>query len=126
MSCEQFDGDVNQTVNLSEVSEDIHRLIISELVGSSPSAVLNLAKTSQTLRDAALPFVYRDIVLEKGPKGSGKNIAYKTMMNIFRKDKPSQIARHIRSITVRGDVPSDDLMAVLDHIADGGRLQTIK
>ena len=126
MSCELFDGDVKQTFGMSDLPEDVHRLIISELEVSSPSAVLDLAETSRTLRDAALPFVYRDIVLEIGPKGSRKNTAYKAMMGMFRTDEPSEIARHIRTITVLHDVPSEDLMAVLNHIAVSGRLQTIK
>lgn len=121
----------SQDVTLATVPEDIHYLIASELMASaSPSAVLALAQSSRALRGTALQFAYRDLVLTQGAEGSKTRRAYDALLRMFRSsaeaDAEGEVARHVRSVTVRGKVPAQDLEVVVGRIADVGVLRKLK
>ncbi|KAF2449693.1 hypothetical protein P171DRAFT_460880 [Karstenula rhodostoma CBS 690.94] len=112
-----------QKVGLNDVPEDIHHLILSELVDSSPSTLLSVSQSSKTLQDAALPYMYRHLKLHQAPKGSKELLAYETLLDKFRGAAAKDIARHVRNITVQDQVPSEDLILILEKIVAFGRLR---
>jgi hypothetical protein len=118
-------GIAGQTINLNVVPEDIHRLILSELSEASPTDVINVAQSSVTLRDAALPFIYRNITLSTGSK-SEEQVAYQALVQNFREDEHGQLARHVRSITVKNEVSSQDLLVILNKVSQHGNLRSLK
>jgi hypothetical protein len=120
------DGITGQAVNLNVVPEDIHHLIMTEVAGTSPTDVLNVAHSSVTLRDAALPFIYRNVTLTRGLKKSEEQKRYQALVENFRGDEQGHIAKHVRTITVTNDVPSDDLIMMLNKVAQHGDLQSLK
>lgn len=99
--------------NLGTLNTDIVYLILSELDISSRLAVAHLAQTSRALREAALPFVHRHLVLKTG---SVKKI---------RDDAEECVSKHVRTITVKDKIPEKDLIFVLERIAQHGRLRTL-
>jgi hypothetical protein len=117
---------LNQSAGLERTPEDVHYLIASELMGSSPLAVLSLGQTCTVLRQAALPFVYRNLVMSTGTGNSWKKRAYEALIELFRKDEQCKIAQHVRSITVKDEIPEEDLMTVVNKIAECGKLQTLR
>ncbi|CAN9225767.1 unnamed protein product [Alternaria alternata] len=119
------DGITGQAVNLNVVPEDIHHLIMTEVAGTSVGDVLNMAHSSVTLRDAALPFIYRNVTLTRGLKKSEEQRRYQALVENFRRDEQGHIAKHVRSITVTNDVPSDDLIMMLNKVAQHGDLESL-
>lgn len=105
---------------LGDTPEDILRLVLSELLATSPNAVLNLARSSKTLHHAALPFVYRSVVLDR--QGSNKRRSYQALITKFRSDGDRGLARHVRRLTVQDDIPPEDLMLILNKIDQCGKL----
>ncbi|KAH6858789.1 hypothetical protein AA0118_g11887 [Alternaria tenuissima] len=119
------DGITGQAVNLNVVPEDIHHLIMTEVAGTSPTDVLNVAHSSVTLRDAALPFIYRNVTLTRGLKKSEEQKRYQALVENFRGDEQGHVAKHVRTITITNDVPSDDLIMMLNKVAQHGDLQSL-
>lgn len=96
------------------------------LADASPYDVLNVAQTTKTSYDAALPFVYRKVILEQGPEFSDKCEAYQALIERIRHDDRGELSRHIRGITVKDEVPREDLIMVLDKIARFGNLRWLE
>ncbi|KAH7076388.1 hypothetical protein BKA63DRAFT_602194 [Paraphoma chrysanthemicola] len=103
----------DQKIRLDEVPNDIHHLIALELTDSCPSTVLALGQTCKTLRQAALPFVYRNLVLKKGAK---------SLLKKLREEGDGEITKHVRGITVKDGVPAEDLMNILNKVSEHGTL----
>ncbi|ORY07385.1 hypothetical protein BCR34DRAFT_626448 [Clohesyomyces aquaticus] len=104
---------------------DIHHLIASDLTETCPAAVLALGQSSKDLRQAVLPFVYRDLVLKRGRTASKTEQAYHALLEKFRDDGDCEVARHARSIAVKDEVPEEDLMIVLSKISEHGTLRKL-
>ncbi|KAF1924237.1 uncharacterized protein M421DRAFT_8898 [Didymella exigua CBS 183.55] len=119
------DAVAGPTVNLNIVPEDVHWLILSELAETSFMDVLNVAHSSNALRHAALPFMYHNVTLEKGLKKSGKQNSFQALIQSFRQDEKGELARQVRSVTVKDEVPSEDLIMLLHKIARYGNLRSL-
>lgn len=113
-------------VCLDSVPGDIHHMILSDLVESSPSTVIAVAQSSNTLRENALPFVYQKLVLHSGPKTSTRRKVYNALVKSIHKADGSQIAKHIRNLTVKDDVVIEDLAMILNKISEHGILHKLK
>lgn len=85
------DGIAGQVTNLNDVHHDVQRLILAELADTSPNDVLNVAQATKTLCDAALPFIYRKVILEHGPMFSDKQKAYQTLIERIRQDDRGEL-----------------------------------
>lgn len=115
-----------QSIGLNDVPDDIHHLILSELVHSSPATLPSVARSSKTLKDAAYPSLYRDLILCK-PAGDDKDVsAYQALLDNFRAVGAKDIAKHVRSITVQNHIPDGDLALFIDKIAEFGALRQVK
>ena len=123
--CKQAKDSSSQQHKLETVPADIHRLIMSELVETSPAALLNLARSSKALHDASIPFVYRNLVLSKSAEDQKGFAYYEAHMAKF-KDASSDIAKHVRSITVESELPCEDLLLILEKISKCGRLRSFR
>lgn len=119
-------NEADANLGLNNVPEDIHHLILSELMESSPSTLPSVSQSSKTLHDAALPFMYRHLQLKKPQKGSKESMAYKALLSMFRNATAGGLARHVRSITVQTKIPSEDLIMILDTISEFGKLRELK
>ena len=128
VQCPRPDPDhfINQKTRLDGVADDIHYLIASELIKSSPSAVLALGQSSKTLRQATLPFIYRDLVLTRGSSKSRKQEAYEALIETFRHDGNCQVAQHVRSIAVKDNLPEEDLMLIFNKTSEYGTLRKLR
>jgi len=109
-----------QTINLNFVPDDIHHLILSDIVDTSPADLLNLAQSSGVLHDAALPYIYRNVILNGGSR------AYQSLLEKLCKDEHGDLTKHIRSITVKDEVPSEDLITILDKTLQHRNLRSLK
>ncbi|KAH7385164.1 hypothetical protein DE146DRAFT_748088 [Phaeosphaeria sp. MPI-PUGE-AT-0046c] len=110
---------------LDNIAADVHHIIAAELATSSPSSILALAQSSQTLRHAALPFVYRDVVLAREEDEPTKKATYEALIAQFRDRGEYSIAHHVRHLVVKNEVPTDDLMMILDAISELGVLRKL-
>ncbi len=110
---------------LEGVPDDIHHLIFSEQMEESPATMLALAQSSKALRRAALPYVYRDLVLAKRPSDQ-KRPGYEAFHEILSDDKDCQIAKHVRSITVKDEVSETTLSSILKKISECGALRKLR
>ncbi|KAJ4360681.1 uncharacterized protein N0V89_001248 [Didymosphaeria variabile] len=117
------ENEADDNFGLNSVPEDIQHLILSELMEASPATLPSVSQSSKTLHDAALPFMYRHLQLLKAPNGNKELLVYKVLLNKFRGTAASEIARHVRSITVQNEIPSEDLMLILDKISEFGKLR---
>jgi len=113
-------------IRLDSIAEDVQHLIASEVVSFSQASVAALSQSSQSLRQAAVPLVYREIVLERGEDRSKKAQRYKYLVELFRGEEQCSVARHVRSITVKDDVPTEDLMVILTRISQCGFLRKLR
>lgn len=125
MSAAYLKDKAQQTRTLQNLPKDVHRLILLNLADSTPSAVLSLSQSSKILHDVSMPFIYRSLVLSKGPKNSKKLSTYETLVNKFR-DPASDIAKHVRCITIESELPREDLLLIIERIAEGGRLARLE
>ena len=114
-----------QKVRLDSIPEDIQYLIASELSKTSPSAVLALAQSSSALRRAALPFVYRNLVLKKRVRKRDEE-AYQALLYVFTRDRKCDVTKNIRSIVVQDELLDADLLLILSKIAECGSLQKLR
>jgi len=113
-------GVAGQTTGLNAVPDDIHHLILSDIVDTSPADLLNVARASEVLHDAALPYIYRNIVL------NGESTTYQTLVEKLCKDEHCDLTKHIRSITVKDEVPSADLITILNKTSRHKNLRSLK
>jgi hypothetical protein len=124
----------HEKIGLNNIPNDIQYLIASEIAKSSPSTIFALAQSSRTLRQATLPFIYRDLVLKRTSSKSGTHKAYRALIESLRNDKDHDIAKHVRNLTVKDDLPDDrseidlpedDLLFILDIIAQSSALRSL-
>ena len=113
-------GVASRTIDLNAVPDDIHHLILSNIVDTSPTDLLNVAQTSGVLHDAALPYIYRNIILNR------ESTAYKALVEKLCKDEHGDLTKHIRSITVKDEVPSADLITILNNTSRHKNLRSLK
>ena len=117
---------ISTGIHLDSVAEDVLYLILSELVETSPAAVLALSQTSTVLRRIAVPYTYWSLVLAPGVEGSKTRLKYQSLLDDLRHDGGCQIAKHVRSVTVKDDVPTQDLMFIIDLISTRGVLHKLR
>ncbi|KAH7397158.1 hypothetical protein BKA66DRAFT_546225 [Pyrenochaeta sp. MPI-SDFR-AT-0127] len=115
----------NGDTGINGVAEDIHYLIISELAKVSTSAVFALAQSSRALRRSALPFAYRHLTLRKGSNMSKIQQAYQLLVEEFRNDTDSLVAKHVRELTIKEGLPADDLKLIFNQISQHGTLRKL-
>ena len=113
-------GVASRASNLNAVPDDIHHLILSKIVDTSPTDLLNVAQSSGVLHDAALPYIYRNIIL------NGESTAYKALVDKLSKDEHDDLTKHIRTITVKDEVPSADLITILNKTLQHRNLRSLK
>jgi hypothetical protein len=116
----------SQSASLDTLAEDIQYLIASELIKSSPNAVLALSQSSRTLRQATLFFVYRNVVLTQGTRKGWSGKAYRALLEIWRQDETCDVAKHVRSVTVSEELPEEDLVLFFNQIAKRGTLRKLR
>jgi len=106
--------------------QDPYYLIVSELMETSPAMLHDYTQSSEALRAAALPSVYRHLRLERGDKSSRKREAYRALIaNLRDNQEGGGIAKHVRSITVKEEIPAEDLMLMLERISEHGTLNDL-
>jgi hypothetical protein len=115
---------LNRFNSLNTAPGDILHLVLFEVAKSSPGTLRSVAQSSKRLRNTALPFTHRHLILAKGPQGSNELEDYQTTINSFR--NASDIAHHVRKITVSSDIPSEDLMLILNNISENGILHELQ
>jgi hypothetical protein len=115
-----------ETISFGDLPEDNYDLILSELAKNSFHDVLNAAQCTKSLRKAALPRVYRNITLATGPRGSKQETAHQALVDVFLHDRQGEIARHVRSITVLNEVRSEDIVSILERLAELRTLQSFR
>jgi len=113
-------GVASRTINLNVIPDDIHHLILSNIVDTSPTDLLNVAQSSGVLHDAALPYIYRNIIL------NGESTAYQALVEKLSKNEHGDLTKHIRSITVKDEVPSADLITLLNKTLQHRNLRSLK
>ncbi|KAL5387910.1 hypothetical protein DPSP01_003309 [Paraphaeosphaeria sporulosa] len=114
-----------QSIGLNTVPGDIHHLILSELKDSPSSALRNVSQSSKTLQDVGFSFMYRNLILCKPLKGGKELLAYESLLDRFRGATAGDIARHVRSITVKNHIPQEDLILIVEKIAEFGTLREV-
>ncbi|KAI4638964.1 uncharacterized protein J4E78_011050 [Alternaria triticimaculans] len=112
-------GVASRASNLNAVPDDIHHLILSKIADTSPTDLLNVAQSSGVLHDAALPYIYRNIIL------NGESTAYKALVDKLSKDEHDDLTKHIRTITVKDEVPSADLITILNKTLQHRNLRSL-
>jgi hypothetical protein len=113
---------LRESPRLDALGYDIQYLIAAELIKFSPSAVLALSHCTRSLRQAALPFVYRDIILTQGRSGT----AYKALLKIMREDESCDIVKHVRNITVTDDIPEEYILLFFNKCAKCTTLKKLR
>ncbi|KAI4908071.1 hypothetical protein J4E85_011735 [Alternaria conjuncta] len=112
-------GVAGQKINMNVVPDDIHHLILSDIVDTSPADLLNVAQSSEVLHDAAMPYIYRNIIL------NGESTAYKALVEKLSKHEHGDLTKYIRSITVKDEVPSEDLVMILNKTSRHRNLRSL-
>jgi hypothetical protein len=137
---------------INGLPDDIHYLIASELLKTSPSTMLALGQSSKILRQATAPFLNRNLVLKKNSSKDGLGVeeyleieacepsisypvsrpvsgrpkrAYDALES-FRNDYNYEIAKNVRSLTIKDDLATSDLLVILDKISSSGMLRKLK
>jgi hypothetical protein len=116
----------SQGLRLDTIAEDCLHIIAAELVNLSHPSIFAMAQSSRILRQVALPFVYQDVVLYREGDESKTSKAYEALVELFRGRGESSIARHVRHLVVKDELPTDDLMMILDTISEFGFLRKLR
>lgn len=112
---------------LPNAPDDIQHLIASELTDISPNTLREFTHSSEASRVVALPVVYRHLLLERGNNNTRKRQAYNALIASFRSShEEGNIAKHIRNITVKDELPVKDLLMILESISEHGTLRNLK
>jgi hypothetical protein len=117
---------LGKSVHLDGIAKDVQHLIAAELAQTSKSSVFALGQSSQTLRQATLPFIYRDIVLVKDEENDSSTKAYEALVDQFRVEGEYTVARYVRSIVVKDGASMNDLLMILDKISECGTLRKMR
>lgn len=117
---------LTQVLRLDNIAEDVQHIIAAELANSSLSSVLAMAQSSRTLRQAALPLIYRDVVLLKKNDDPKTAEASVSPVELFRGRGECSIAHHVRNLVVKDELPTDDLLMILDAISKHGVLRKLR
>jgi hypothetical protein len=110
----------SQGLRLDTIAEDVQHIIAAELVILSPPSILAMAQSSRTLRQIALPLVYQDVVLHR------EDEAYEALVTLFRGGGEGSIAHHVRHLMVKDELPTEDLIMILDKISEFGVLRKLR
>jgi hypothetical protein len=136
-------------LGINGLPNDIYYLIASELLKTSPSTMLALGQSSRILRQATAPFLNRNLVLKKNSSKDGLGVeeyleieacepsisypvsrrpkrAYDALIESFRNDHNYEIAKHVRSLTIKDDLATSDLLLILDKISSSGTLRKLR
>jgi hypothetical protein len=116
----------SQGLRLDTIAEDVQHIIAAELNILSPPSILAMAQSSQMLRQVALPLVYQDVVLHREDDETRTPQAYGALVGLFRGGKEGSIARHVRHLVVKDELPTDDLTMILDTISKFGVLRKLR
>lgn len=112
----------SQTISLDAVPEDIHDLIFAELSKSAAHSVRILAQTSRTMRRAALPFLYKNLVLEYGQSKTKTWETYEALKEVCCGDENPLYAKFVRNIVSEDNVLAQDLIIILNKTSNCGVL----
>lgn len=88
--------------------------------------VLSLAHASRALRRAAVPFLYQSLYLATLPRRQSTGRGYEELIKIIRSDRECELVKHVRNIRVKGTIPEENLLLVLNKIANHGRLRKVR
>ncbi|KAF2267770.1 hypothetical protein CC78DRAFT_565944 [Lojkania enalia] len=100
-------ADNNTQANILALGDDIHHIIATELLETTPSSLLSLAQVSRPLGALATPYIYRELVL------SGNSEANNLLINRLRSDG-GDVARHVRHLAIEEMLSPKALEEVLD------------
>jgi hypothetical protein len=115
-----------QGPRLDTIAEDVQHMIAAELFILSPPSILAMAQSSRTLRQVALPLVYRDVVLHQELDEPKTSDTYEALVELFRGGREGGIAHHVRHLVVKDELPTDDLMMIVDKISEFGVLRKLR
>jgi hypothetical protein len=116
----------SQGLRLDTIAVDVQHIIAAELAILSPSFILALAQSSRTLRQVALPLIYQEVVLRRENDEARTAEAYEALVELFRGGGESNIAHHVRHLVVKDELPTDDLLMILDTISEFGFLRKLR
>jgi hypothetical protein len=116
----------SQGLRLDTIAADVQHIIAAELAILSPPSILAMAQISRTLRQVALPLIYQEVVLRREIDESRTLKAYEALVELFQSGREGSIARHVRHLVVRGELPTDDLLMILATISEFGFLRKLR
>jgi hypothetical protein len=117
---------LSQGLRLDTIAEDVQHIIAAELNILSPPSILAMAQSSQSLRQVALPLLYQDVVLHRENDEASTPQAYEALVGLFRGGGEGSIARHVRHLVIKDELPTDDLMMIFDTISEFGILRKLR
>jgi hypothetical protein len=103
-------------IDLVALDEDIHHIILTELVRTSPTSLLSIARVCKALNAVATPYIYRTLVL-------GTQAGSQLLLERLRGEEGSVIAKRVWHVRIEEVVGVEDLMKLLEGI---GNLKTFR
>lgn len=74
-------------------------------------------------RQATLPIIYQHFILKKLGHSSQ---AYQALLRRFRNKSDHEVARHVRRLRIKDDIPEEYFLLVIDRISASGRLKELR
>ncbi len=115
----------HSAASLENAPNDIHYMILEYLYVISLSSLFDVAQASKTLRRAARPFIYKNLVLDRGSEFSKKEKRYRAIIERFYNDAEFPLAQYVRNITIKNGVSEAVLLSVLTKISECGILHKL-
>ncbi|KAF2186266.1 hypothetical protein K469DRAFT_573185 [Zopfia rhizophila CBS 207.26] len=112
-----IEGGRFDSINFVGLGDDIHHLILTQLLDEPPYSLLSLARVSKSVNSIAMPYIYRSLILPRGTLGTWQRRAAELLVRRLRQSNGDRPARHIRHIRVEELVrPASELKEILDKV----------
>ncbi|KAF2118143.1 hypothetical protein BDV96DRAFT_488604 [Lophiotrema nucula] len=104
------------SIDIVKLGDDLHHLILTELLESCPSSLLALALVSRALNAITTPYIYRTVTLKRHNPFDRKSRARLGSINLLERLKSENengVAKHVRHLRVEEFSSADDLEKIL-------------
>lgn len=101
-------------VGLLSLGDDIHHIILAQLLNDSLSSLISLALASKTLNVIATPYIYRNVSIREYRMGSVKAKVADRLFDRLREKGERNVSRHIRRLCIEYVRSVSGLEEILD------------
>ncbi|KAF2655407.1 hypothetical protein K491DRAFT_758222 [Lophiostoma macrostomum CBS 122681] len=105
-------------VNFAGLCDDLHYMILMNVLETAPSTLCALARASRALNAIANPYIYRNVVIDEGKPNTAKQRQADQLIYRLRERGKRNVGRFVRELRIERLDSQLALEEILDSIQD--------